>query len=168
MALFMSDPITKSNALDGKTGAKKWEFETGESEFGIVSSPAIGSDGTVHVGSGDGRLYALDGITGAKKWAFKSGDPVISSPAIGKDGTVFLGSGGHLIHALNGKTGEQIWIFLTGGAVSTSPAIGANGTVYFGSWDQKVYAVKTDSEGLANSPWPMRGRNAKHAGRASK
>jgi len=48
---------------------------------------------------------------------------------------------------------------------STSPAIGSDGTVYVGSIDNKLYAIKTDSKGLANSPWPMRGQNARHTGR---
>jgi outer membrane protein assembly factor BamB len=43
-------------ALDGQTRAKKWEFSTG----GYVrSSPAIGVDGTVYVGSDDARVYAI-------------------------------------------------------------------------------------------------------------
>jgi len=43
--------------LSGQTpGTKKWEFQTG----GLVySSPAIGSDGTVYVGSWDGKVYAI-------------------------------------------------------------------------------------------------------------
>ena len=55
-------------AIDGKTGAKKWEFE-GESP----GSPAIGSDGTVYISCGGDGLYALDGETGAKKWKFDGG-----------------------------------------------------------------------------------------------
>jgi outer membrane protein assembly factor BamB len=47
----------------------------------------------------------------------------------------------------------------------SSPAIGSDGTVYVGS-DKKVYAIKTDSKGPAKSPWPMRGQNAQHTGRA--
>jgi len=33
-----------------------WEFETGGA---VLSSPAIGSDGTVYVGSEDNKLYAI-------------------------------------------------------------------------------------------------------------
>ena len=41
-----------------KIGTPIWEVETG----GIVrSSPAIGSDGTVYVGSYDNKLYAING-----------------------------------------------------------------------------------------------------------
>ena len=39
-----------------KPGTVLWEFETGDDVF---SSPAIGSDGTVYVGSRDGKLYAF-------------------------------------------------------------------------------------------------------------
>jgi S1-C subfamily serine protease len=42
-------------------GTKKWEFETGSS---VSSSPAIGSDGTVYVGSNDNKLYAIQGSSG--------------------------------------------------------------------------------------------------------
>ena len=60
-----------------------------------------------------------------------------------------------------------LWEFETGGGVYSSPAIGSDGTVYVGSYDKKLYAIKTDSKGLAKSPWPMRGQNPLHTGRAS-
>ena len=62
--------------------------------------------------------------------------------------------------------GVKLWEFETGLAVTSSPAIGSDGTVYVGSVDNKLYAIKTDSKGLAKSPWPMRGQNARHTGRA--
>ena len=48
----------------------------------------------------------------------------------------------------------------------SSPAIGTGGTLYVGSIDKKLYAFRTDSKGLAKSPWPMRGQNPQHTGRA--
>ena len=63
------------------------------------------------------------------------------------------------------KPVTPIWEFETGDGVSSSPAIGSDGTVYVGSEDNKLYAIKTDSKGLAKSPWPMRGQNARHTGR---
>ncbi|MDP6035956.1 MAG: PQQ-binding-like beta-propeller repeat protein, partial [Verrucomicrobiota bacterium] len=41
-----------------KPGTVIWEFEAGG---GVSSSPAIGSEGTVYVGSGDKKLYAING-----------------------------------------------------------------------------------------------------------
>jgi hypothetical protein len=96
---------------------------------------------------------------------------VRSSPTIGSDGTVYVGSGDKKLYAINGKTGVKLWEFETGDGlygVRSSPAIGPDGTVYVGSLDKKLYAIKTESKGLAKSPWPMRGQNARHAGRASK
>ncbi|MDC0219669.1 PQQ-binding-like beta-propeller repeat protein, partial [Verrucomicrobia bacterium] len=60
-----------------------------------------------------------------------------------------------------------LWEFVTGDWGFSSPAIGSDGTVYFGSNDKKLYAIKTDSKGLAKSPWPMRGQNPQHTGRTS-
>jgi hypothetical protein len=98
---------------------------------------------------------------------FETGGSVDSSPAIGSNGTVYVGSGDKL-YAINGKTGVKLWEFETGGYVSSSPAIGSDGTVYVGSYDKKLYALKTNSKGPAKSPWPMRGQNARHTGRAPK
>ena len=49
---------TKPEPTKNKTtaGTKLWEFETGGD---AGSSPAIGSDGTVYVGSWDKKLYAI-------------------------------------------------------------------------------------------------------------
>jgi outer membrane protein assembly factor BamB len=66
------------------------------------------------------------------------------------------------------KPGTVLWEFKTGDVVAASPAIGTDGTVYIGSFDSKLYAIKTHSKGPANSPWPMRGQNAQHTGRAPK
>ncbi|MCH2602369.1 MAG: PQQ-binding-like beta-propeller repeat protein, partial [Pedosphaera sp.] len=57
-----------------------WEFVTGRWVF---SSPAIGSDGTVYVGSFDNKLYAINGQTGVKLWELETGNRVQSSPKIG-------------------------------------------------------------------------------------
>ena len=102
-----------------------------------------------------------------KLWEFETGGFVPSSPAIGSDGTVYVGSYDNRLYAINGKSGVKLWEYETGGAIGeSSPAIGSDGTVYVGSDDKKLYAIKTESKGLANSPWPMRGQNARHTGRA--
>ncbi len=103
---------------------------------------------------------------GTPIWEFIAGGAVRSSPAIGSDGTVYVGSIDNKLYAINPKSGEKLWEFETGSVVESSPAIGSDGTVYVGSMDKKLYAIKTDSKGLAKSPWSMRGQNAQHTGRA--
>ena len=106
---------------------------------------------------------------GTPIWEFETGDAIVySSPAIGSDGTVYVGSWDKKLYAINGKSGVKLWEFETGSSVWSSPAIGSDGTVYVGSSDKKLYAIKTDSKGLAKSPWPMRGQNVRHTGRVMK
>ena len=80
-----------------KIGTPIWEFETGNEVF---SSPAIGSDGTVYVGSYDNKLYAINGKSGVKLWEFETGGFVYSSPTIGSDGTVYVGSDDNKLYAI--------------------------------------------------------------------
>ena len=149
-----------------KPGTVLWEFEAGDT---VHSSPAIGSDGTVYIGGGEWfgkKLYAINSKTGVKLWEFEMRFPVYHSPAIASDGTVYVGPNGNKLYAINGKTGVKLWDFETGDGVVSDPAIGFDGTVYVGSLDGKLYAIKTDSKGLANSPWPMFGQNPQQTSRA--
>ena len=105
---------------EGSTESPKpvvlWEFET----VGLVeSSPAIGSDGTVYVGSADTKLYAIYSKSGEKKWEFETGEAIVySSPAIGSDGTVYVGSNDGKLYAI--KTDSK------GPAKSPWPMFGQN------------------------------------------
>ena len=106
------EPVQSSKV---KVGAPIWEFETG----GYVdSSPAIGSDGTVYVGSVKGNLYAINGKSGVKLWEFETESGVRSSPAIGSDGTVYVGSKDKKLYAI--KTESK------GPAKSPWPMFGQN------------------------------------------
>ena len=77
----------------------------------IDSSPAIGADGTIYVGSDDNNLYAIN-PNGTQKWAFPTGMTIVSSPAIGADGTIYVGSYDNNLYAIN-QDGTQKWTFPT-------------------------------------------------------
>jgi len=77
-------------------GTKKWEFRTGDE---VDSSPAIGSDGTIFIGSDDEKIYAIR-PNGTKKWEFETRGYIWSSPAIGNDGTLYIGSNDGKLYAL--------------------------------------------------------------------
>ena len=128
-----------------KPGDLIWEFETGSE---VMSSPAIGSDGTVYVGSWQtGIIYAIN-LDGTKQWEFETGGRVLSSPAIGSDGSIYVGSSwgekGGTIYALNPDGSKKWEFFEMADPVDSSPAIGSDGTVYVGSLNRKVYAINPD------------------------
>lgn len=102
--------------LTNPDGTLKWAFETGN---GVFSSPAIGPDGAIYVGSDDNKLYAIN-PDGTQKWAFQTGGALVSSPAIGTDGTIYVGSEDTKLYAIN-PDGTQKWAFETGGEVWSPP-----------------------------------------------
>ncbi|HUO06675.1 MAG TPA: PQQ-binding-like beta-propeller repeat protein, partial [Candidatus Binataceae bacterium] len=125
----------------------KWSFAGTGNAYG--SSPAIGADGTIYVGSMDFNLYALadNGTSAAVRWAYDIGYWEFSSPAISADGTIIVGSEAGLgLFAIN-PDGTLKWNFApphgpTGEPVmNSSPAIASNGTVYISSEDSLLYAV---------------------------
>ena len=65
----------------------------------IFSSPAIGGDGNIYVGSNDDKLYSIN-ADGSLKWSFTTGGDVESSPAIGADGTIYVGSHDGKLYAI--------------------------------------------------------------------
>lgn len=124
-------------ALNAKTGALLWTFESGQ----VFSSPAV-SGGVVYVGSGDGNLYAVDASSGLFLWNYFVDDNynAVDAPVV-SNGVVYQGSFACYVYALNAHTGELVWSHYFGGGdpIYSDPAV-ANGVVYVG-----------DSAGNANA-----------------
>jgi len=97
-------------------GTVKWRYQTNAQ---IQSCPAIGSDGTIYVGSNDRNLHAVDSSTGnmvlwfvecfekvpfflgTSKWKFPTSENVWSSAAVGSDGTIYVGSNDNNFYAID-------------------------------------------------------------------
>ncbi len=138
-------------ALDLQSGATLWTLATGPDlpfvgdprAFDLfVSSPTI-ADGTVYVGSGDGKVYAVDLATGKPRWAHATGHRVRSTPAVA-DGGVYVGSFDGKVYCLDATTGTERWTFATGDAVQSSPAV-VDGVVVFGSRALAVFGLDAKS-----------------------
>ena len=132
-------------------GDKPWSFRTGK---GIFSTPVIGADNTIYVGSADHCFYALN-PDGAEKWRFETGELIDSAAALHRDGTVTLISGDRLMYHLrtDGEFEDQdarvLWTF----DVAAEPgagyvdwwegnvAIGYDGTIYAGNTNWNYYAI---------------------------
>ena len=120
-------------------GTVKWNYATGDLVF---SSPAVGLDGTVYIGSDDGYLYAVNS-DGTRKWRYSTGTrEVRSSPAIGPEGTIYVGTWNENVVAVK-PDGTLKWEYPVGYAFC-SPAVGSDGTVYIGSQSAFLYAFSSD------------------------
>jgi probable HAF family extracellular repeat protein len=86
-------------ALSASTGALRWSAITDngippdhsehlQSEA-FTSSPVVGANGTVFVGSTDGYVYAFNAGNGARLWRVNVGRPLEATLAIGSDGWLF-------------------------------------------------------------------------------
>ena len=140
-------------------GTLKWKFPM---EDGAESSPAIGPDGTIYVGSFDGNLYAIrdDGSAGTLKWAFPTHGAIDGSPAVDGCGVVYFGSRDSTLYAVN-PDGTLRWSFATGGEIESSPSIDKNGTLYVGSFDGHLYAIGNEGPdaGVLSVDLPAEVRN---------
>ena len=117
--------------------SRAWNYDMGGSTY---SSPAVGEDGTVYVGSAD-SIYAI-AADGQRRWAAPVGGYAISSPAIGEDGSIYVGSRDRRLYALRARDGSFKWApFVAGDEIWSSPAIGSDGTIYVGSFDGNLYAL---------------------------
>jgi outer membrane protein assembly factor BamB len=134
--------------IDGKLialnsdGSLKWEYATVESGSYNYSSPVVGNDGTIYIGSVNKKFYAVNS-SGAGKWTFETSGHIQASAAIDSDGTIYIGSGDRKLYALN-SDGSLKWFYLTGGYIDSTAAVGYDGTIYCGSADYKLYALNSD------------------------
>ncbi len=173
-------------------GTLKWRYDV-PGRRPIRSSPAIGADGTIYVTTKaywegtapEPRQPALClalNPDGTLKWSYEIAPsewiPVAqdsySSPAIGADGTLYFGAETTFIYALN-PDGTLKWKEpFYNGINWSSPAILPDGTLYIGGnrSDEttvslgRFVAIRTDSPGLSNSPWPKFRRDLANSGLA--
>jgi len=142
----------------------------------MSSSPAIGSDGKVYIGSSKsetidgysyyyGYLYSVNS-NASLVWSYQSGGDIFSSPAIGSDGKVYIGSSktesidesyyyyGYL-YSINSNASLD-WSYRAANWVGSSPAIGSDGKVYFGSDDTHLYSIQQASPPILFVPFNIR------------
>jgi outer membrane protein assembly factor BamB len=124
-------------------GLRKWRYLLSSfSNLYCHSSPAIGADGTIYVGTEQGDLYAINADS-SLKWLYHVNRAIYSSPAIGADGTIYFGCNDSCMYAIN-PNGNLQWRYLTNGIIKSSSAIDAQGTLYFSSADQYLYALNAN------------------------
>jgi outer membrane protein assembly factor BamB len=154
-------------SVNPENGSINWKFNTPGGD--VLAAPVIGVDGTIYVGSRNDSLYAINN-DGTEKWRFFAGDEVRSTAAIDKNGIIYFGSYDDNVYGIrdDGTQATQVFGYLADGNVWSPITITSEGTLLFGSALGSVYSVTpTNSAGLANTPWPKRGRDNQHKSRAN-
>jgi len=105
----------------------------------IFSSPALGADGTVYIGSNDDSLYAMN-PDGTVRWTFPTGGDIQSSPLVDSTGAIYFGSNDGNLYCID-STGFELWRIALGGAVISSPTMDENGIIYVGCNNGNLYAI---------------------------
>ncbi len=121
-------------------GTVKWKF-TGIGSS--ISSPTIGVDGTIYIGSDNHNIFALN-PDGTEKWRYTTGFLVGASPAIGEDGTIYVGSQDGYLYALY-PNGTLRWRYNTGERIRGDASIGVDGTIYVPSFNSYFYALNPNN-----------------------
>ena len=131
-------------APDGK---EKWRFTA---DLPIRSSPAIGPEGTIYIGSGSAptesaKIYAIQPNGTLKGRPFDVEGGVVSSPAISKN-MLYVGALDRRVYAVNLDGFYRQWRFRARDSMNSSPAIGEDGTIYIGADDGYLYALAPDGK----------------------
>ena len=115
-----SDEVGYFYKLRADSGEVVWRKKTG----GVYSSPMIGDDGVVYVGSvSEEALYAYE-PDGSLKWKVDLGSAVYDTPLLSKStGDIYVG-GGNVAWRLRPSDGGTVWSYtandLTNGCLATT------------------------------------------------
>ncbi|MBW2453936.1 MAG: PQQ-like beta-propeller repeat protein [Deltaproteobacteria bacterium] len=132
-----------------QSGGALWDLPTGK---GIFSSPVVGADGTIYVGSADRIFYAIH-PDGSIKWQVLTGEIIDSSALLDDQGRVYFGSGDGKLRALDAQTGDEVWTYEADDPsvneafinwFEGNVAMGPSGTLYVPNDNFFLYAINRD------------------------
>ncbi len=118
-------------------GKLRWRYDLGGHAF---SSPTVGPDGVVYIGTQASSVHAVT-PAGARKWRYPVRGDCDATGALSGDGALIIGCDDRRVHAVDLTTGKARWRFATRRAVRSSPAVSAAGVVLVGSDDHHLYAL---------------------------
>lgn len=122
-------------ALARDDGQRRWSVPLGDR---VYSTPLVGDDGTVYVGTDAKKLVAVT-PEGRVAWRLEVDGEADTAPTFGKDGTIVFAAGTN-VYAVR-RRGDLAWRFTTRGKVFTAPAVTDEGLVVVGAQDDQVRAI---------------------------
>ncbi len=114
----------------------------------VAGTPAVGTDGTLYVGTFNKEMVALDGTNLTIKWRVPTHDWIWSGPALA-DNVLYFGDLAGYFYALNAADGKANFAALqVNTPIVSTPLVNA-GKIYFTAQSDSVYIV--DSSGSLSS-----------------
>jgi outer membrane protein assembly factor BamB len=123
-------------ALARADGAKIFSVTLGDR---VYSTPLVGDDGTIYVGSDAKKLVAIS-PKGDVRFRLETEGEADTGAAFGKDGTVVFAAGNH-VYSARRERGDVAWRFAAKRKIFTAPAVTDDGLVVVGSQDHHVHAI---------------------------
>jgi len=117
-----------------------------------VGSPAVGFDGTVLLGSTNGRVYSLgwDRARTAepiKRWEVETGGPISAAPVLYAPKNLLIASQSGAVFSCQAINKVLAWDYKVAGPILGDPVVDASGA-YVASMDRSLYKLNTQSGAL--------------------
>lgn len=119
-----------------------WAFK-GDGQF--LSQLARAADGTLYVGTDDGKLYAIDSETGKARWSYATGGRIGAAPTVLADGKIAVGSWDKKLHVVNAD-GSLAWTYEVEGLLDQSVSVDGQGRLYLVSDDGVLHVLSDAGE----------------------
>jgi len=141
-------------ATGAPTSTPKWTVSLGTN---IPSSPIIGSDDLIYIGTESGKFYKVS-PSGSKELFYDTQtNGTVQTPVLSSDGTIYI-IDNYYIYALS-PDGQLKWKYLISDGTEgpSSPTIASDGTIYIGS-SYYLYAFNPNGELVWQSALLSNGR----------
>ena len=142
---FRGDPANSGRSAADLTefsgpAVAAWTVRTGGP---VLSSPTIGPEGEIYIGSSDGKVYRID-ADGLETWQVATASVVNTGPALDAAGRLFVTSNDGNLYTLDSSTGEELRSPVLIFGVLAPPALGSgpnSGVAYIGSLSGGLFAL---------------------------
>lgn len=140
--LFVPTTRGRLVALDVRDGQTVWTQALPDTTVRFTA-PAY-RDGTVVVGTSDGRLFSLSAATGEVQWKATVGESLVATPLLTAD-LVYVGGMDRHLYALDARTGDEVWTYELEGRVK-SPMAARDGFLVVLAEPRLVYGFTTSTD----------------------
>jgi hypothetical protein len=121
----------------------EWRLDAGST---IHAPPAVGADGAVYVGTGDGYLVSI-GAEGVLRWSYTLEGALAWSPVIDAAGRIYVATTAQRLCAF-WPNGGLAWQTRTPARLASEPSLSVPSGVIFGGADGNVWAYSEHGTAL--------------------